>query len=70
MANSIDLAPRLQIFLCSTQLSMKFFLFINVIMPTNNGILAFLSRKNSILGLSEPEKKKTDFFYIFIFMNI
>ena len=41
---------------CSTQLSMKFFLLINVKMPTIVGILTFMSRKNSILSLSEPEK--------------
>ena len=35
---------------CSTQLSMKMFLLINVKMPT------FKSRKNTILGLSKPEK--------------
>ena len=32
------------------------FLLINVKMPTIVGILTFMSRKNSILGLSEPEK--------------
>ena len=41
---------------CSTQLSMKFFLLINVKMPTNVGILTFMNRKNSILGLPEPKK--------------
>ena len=41
---------------CSTQLSIKFFLLINVKMPTNVGILSFMSRKNSILALSEPDK--------------
>ena len=41
---------------CSTQPSMKFFLLINVKMPTIVGILTFMSGKNSILGLSEPEK--------------
>ena len=40
----------------STQLSMKFFLLINVKMPTTVGILTFMSRKNSILGLPEPKK--------------
>ena len=34
---------------------MKFFLLINVKMSTIVGILTFMSRKNSILGLSEPE---------------
>ena len=33
-----------------------FFLFINVKMPTIVGILTFMSRKNSILDLSESEK--------------
>ena len=36
---------------CSIQLSLKFFLLINVKVPTIVGI----SRKNSILSLSEPE---------------
>ena len=40
---------------CSTQLNMKFFLLINVKMPTIVGILIFMSRKNSILSLPEPE---------------
>ena len=43
-------------FSCSTQLSMNFFLLINVKMPTIVGILRFMNRKNSILSLSEPEK--------------
>ena len=43
-------------FSCSTQLSMNFFLLINVKMPTSVGILTFMSMQNSILGLSEPEK--------------
>ena len=41
---------------CSTQLSMKFFLLINVKMPTIVGILTFISRKNGILGIYELEK--------------
>ena len=40
----------------TNQLSMKFFLLISVKMPTIVGILTFMSRKNSILCLSEPEK--------------
>ena len=43
-------------FSCSSQLSMKYFLFINVKMLTIFGILTFMSRKNSILCLLEPEK--------------
>ena len=34
---------------------MEFFLLINVKMPKIVGIFTFMSRKNSILGLSEPE---------------
>ena len=46
---------------------MKFFLLINVKMPTIVGILAFKSgRKNSILGLSEPKKKPN--FLIFLYL--
>ena len=47
----------IKLFSCSTQLSMKFFLLINVKMPTIVGILTFMNGKNSILGLSEPKKK-------------
>ena len=46
----------IKLFSCSTQLSMKFFLLLNVKMPTIVGILTFMHRKNNILGLSEPEK--------------
>ena len=45
----------IKLFSCSAQLSMKFSLLINVKMPTIIGILIFMSRKNSILGLSESE---------------
>ena len=45
---------------CHAQLSMSYehelFLLINVKMPTIVGILTFMSRKNSILCLSEPGK--------------
>ena len=44
----------IKLFSCSTQLSMKFFLLINVKMPTIVGILTFMSGKNSILDLPEP----------------
>ena len=58
----------IKLFSCSTQLSMEFFLPINVKMPTVVGILTFMSGKtvvgiltfmsgkNNILGLSEPKK--------------
>ena len=48
-------------FSCSTQLSMKFFLLINVKMPTIVGIL--MSGKNSILSLSEPNKSQTSLYF-------
>ena len=44
----------IKLFPCSTQLSMIFFLLINVKMPTTVGILTLFSGKNSILDLSEP----------------
>ena len=47
----------IKLFSCSTQLSMNFFLLVNVKMPTIVGILTFMRGKNSILGLSEPKKK-------------
>ena len=56
-------------FSCSTQLSMKFFLLINVKIPSIVGILTIMSRKNSILGLSESEKK-AEFLDLFILMSI
>ena len=52
---------------CSTQLSMKFFLLINVKMPTIVGILTFMSRKYSILDLPEPEKIS---FLIYLYLSI
>ena len=58
----------IKLFSCSTQLSMKFFLLIIVKMPTVVGILTFMSRKISILGLSEPEK--AEFLDIFKLMII
>ena len=45
----------IKLFSCSTQMSMKFFLLINIKMPTIVGILTFMSGKNSILDLSEPK---------------
>ena len=48
----------IKLFSCSTQLNMKFFLLINVKMPTIVGILTFISGKNNILGLSEPKKSR------------
>ena len=56
----------IKLFSCSTQLSIKFFLLINVKMPTIVGILTFMSRKNTILGLHEPEKKLTFLTFIYL----
>ena len=44
------------------------FLLINVKMAIIVGILTFISRKNSIVGLSEP--KKAEFLDIFVPMSI
>ena len=46
----------IKLFSCSTQLSMNFFLPIKVEMPIIVGILTFMGKKNSILGLSEHKK--------------
>ena len=54
---------------CSTHMSMKIFLLINVKVPTIIGILTFMSRKNSIPGKSEPEEAGF-FVYVFILMSI
>ena len=60
----------IKLFSCSTQLSMKFFLFINVKMPTIVGILTFISWKNSILGLSEPNKSQISrYFYTYVHLK-
>ena len=58
----------IQLFSCSSQMSMKISLLINVKMPTIVGILTFMIGKNSIPGLSEPEKN--EFLDIFILMSI
>ena len=52
-------------FSCSTQLSMKCYLLINVKMPTIVGILTFRSKKNSIISLSEPQKAEILEFYTY-----
>ena len=58
----------IKFFSCSTQLSMKFFLLVNVKMPTivGIGILTFMSGKNSIPGLSQPKKPN---FLIFLYLG-
>ena len=56
----------IKLFSCSTQLSMKFYLLINVKMPTIVGILTLSCRKNSIIGLSGAQKKQK--FLIFLYL--
>ena len=50
------------------QLNMKFCLLINVKMPTIVGILTFISRKNSILSISDPELK-LNFLIFFVIVS-
>ena len=60
----------IKLFSCSTQLSMNFFLLINVKMPTIVGILTFMSGKIAIyanLGLKKAEF--LDFFYTYEHLN-
>ena len=52
----------------STQLSMKFFLLINVKMPTIVGILTFISRK--IAFLAHPSLKKAKFLDVLVLVSI
>ena len=49
MLISIKNLQEIQHFLGSDKLIMLFFMFINVKMPTNVGILTFMSRNNSML---------------------
>ena len=56
----------IKLFSCSTRLNMKFFLLINVKMPTIVGILTFVSGKNSVIGLSEPKKLN---FLMFLYLG-
>ena len=53
---------------CSTQVSIKLFLLINVKMPIIVGILTSMSGKNIILDLSESKKAK--FLDIFIYEHL
>ena len=64
----VSYRPDIKKKLCSTQLSLKFFLLMNVKMPIIVGILTFMSGKNSILGVSEPIK--AEFIDIFILTSI
>ena len=59
----------IKLFSCSTQLSVKYFLLINVKMLTVVGILTFMSGKSSILGLSEP-KKSPIFIYFYTYERL
>ena len=68
IANNKEPGPKvIKLFPCSTQLSMKFILLINVKMPTIVGILTFISRINTT---SESLKaRKSAFFSILVFMS-
>ena len=55
----------IKLFSCSTQLSMKFILLINVKMPTIVGILTFISMINT----SERLKARNFFVGILVFMS-
>ena len=55
-------------FSCSTKLSMKIFLLINVKMPTIVGILTFMSGKIAFLAC--PCLKNAEFIDIFILVSI
>ena len=50
-------------FSCSNELSMKFFLLINIKMPTIVGILTSMSGKNSILGLTGPRNSHISWYF-------
>ena len=58
----------IKLFSSSTQLSMKFFLLMNVNMPTIVGILRFMSRQISILCYLSL--KNAEFLDIFILLSI
>ena len=68
MSRNSDISTGPEVFKTFSWLSMNFFLFINVEMPTAVGISIFMSRKNSNLGLSGP--KKIEFLDIFTCMSI
>ena len=63
--HDFSLAPEL--LLCSTQLSMKFILLINVKMPTIVGILTFISRVNT--SSESLRTRNTNLFSVLVFMN-
>ena len=57
----------IKLFSCSTKLSMKFILLINVKMPTIIGILTFISRINT--ASEDFKTRKILLFHKFIFMS-
>ena len=56
----------IKLFSYSTQLSMKFFMLINIKMPTVVGILIFISRKNFMLSSALQEKSLNCWYLTFI----
>ena len=68
--NSSETRPRgYKTFFMLNSAEHEIFLLINVKMPTTVGILTFMSKKNSILGLFEPEKKLLDIFTLMSISN-
>ena len=63
-----NLAPRLYFFFMLNSVEHEIFPAYVCLMPTSVGILTLMSRKNSILSLSEPEN--ADFHDIFISISI
>ena len=62
----------MKLFSCTTQLSVKFFLLINVKMPTivGIGILTFMSRKNRVAFSAYLSLKKAEFLAMFKLISI
>ena len=59
----------IKLFSCSTQLSLKFILLLNVNMPLTVGILTFMSRINYQFLRSEPDFS-TNFDYFSIYEQL
>ena len=53
----------LKLFFMLNSIEHEIFLLINVKMPKTVGILTFMSRKNSILGLSESDKSRISLYF-------
>ena len=60
----------LKLFPCSNQLSMKFFLLINVKNANNCWHFNIYERENNILGLSAPKKTPDFFLYFYTYEHL